>query len=250
MHPPNLKLMDTTNGVWSCGESYFGKGKEISNSISECLSKSYIVVMAGRWIMYENGVWDFKIDNDRMGRTVDCSKIKGVDGLKESIYAEYCLLGREILAEMSYRLNDGECDMVGLGAAPVQITADTGYKIFRALHRADKSLVEAIEASFGVNTKTGRMGENSKDQDKSGEHFDAGCGVNHASVFPRQHSFSEHEKEKIFGGNSAVVNGKNKEANVEVGCGVNLGSDDLPQQNCIVQDKEKSCGADMAVDNE
>ena len=47
-----------------------------------------------------------------------------------------------------------------------------------------------------------------------------------------------------------MVNGKNKEANVEVGCGVNLGSDDLPQQNCIVQDKEKSCGADMAVDNE
>ena len=56
-------------------------------------AESYIVViMAGRWIMYENGAWDFKIDNDRMGRTVDCSKIKGVDGLKESIYAEYCLL--------------------------------------------------------------------------------------------------------------------------------------------------------------
>lgn len=27
----------------------------------------YIVVMAGRWIMYCNGYWDFKIDNDRMG---------------------------------------------------------------------------------------------------------------------------------------------------------------------------------------
>ncbi|CAN6984289.1 unnamed protein product, partial [Brassica oleracea var. botrytis] len=97
--------MDTANGVWSCGESSFGKGKEISNSISEGLSKSYIVVMAGRWIMYDNGAWDFKIDNDKMGRTVDCSKIKGVDGLKE-----------------------------------IQITADTGYKIFRALHRADKSV--------------------------------------------------------------------------------------------------------------
>ncbi|KAF3592903.1 hypothetical protein DY000_02022713 [Brassica cretica] len=114
MHPPNLKLMDTTNGVRSCGESSFGKGKEISNSISE--------------------------DNDRMGRTVDCSKIKGVDGLKESIYAEYCLLGREISAEISYWLNDGESDMVGVGAAPVQITTDTDYKIFRALHRADKSV--------------------------------------------------------------------------------------------------------------
>ncbi|KAF3487058.1 hypothetical protein F2Q69_00052883 [Brassica cretica] len=98
MHPPNLKLMDATNGVRSCGESSFGKGKEISNNISEieleCVcycqikfngnfAESYIVViMAGRWIMYENGAWDFKIDNDRMGRTVDCSKIKGVDGLK------------------------------------------------------------------------------------------------------------------------------------------------------------------------
>ncbi|WZZ58258.1 hypothetical protein YC2023_058365 [Brassica napus] len=30
MHPPNLKLMDTTNGFRSCGESSFGKGKEIS----------------------------------------------------------------------------------------------------------------------------------------------------------------------------------------------------------------------------
>ncbi|CAN6891413.1 unnamed protein product [Brassica oleracea] len=27
--------MDTTNGVRSCGESSFGKGKEISNIISE-----------------------------------------------------------------------------------------------------------------------------------------------------------------------------------------------------------------------
>ncbi|CAF1707936.1 unnamed protein product, partial [Brassica napus] len=90
--------MDTTNGVRSCGESSFGKGKEISNNISE-------IVMVGRWIMYDNGAWDFKIDNDRMGRTVDYSKIKGVDGLKE-----------------------------------IQITTDTDYKIFRALHRADKSV--------------------------------------------------------------------------------------------------------------
>ncbi|CAN6906243.1 unnamed protein product, partial [Brassica oleracea] len=96
--------MDTTNGVRSCGEISFGKGKEISNNISE--GTSYIVViMAGRWIMYENGAWDFKIDNDRMGRTVDCSKIKGVDRLKV-----------------------------------IQITTDTDYKIFKALHRAEKSV--------------------------------------------------------------------------------------------------------------
>ncbi|KAF3562461.1 hypothetical protein DY000_02014078 [Brassica cretica] len=150
MHPPNLKLMDTTNRVRSCGEHSFGKGKEISNSIREAL-----------------------------------------------------------------------------------------------LHH-----VEAIEASFGVNTETGRRGENSKDQDKSGEPFDAGCGVNPASVFPCQHSFSEQWKENICGENLAVDNGKNKEANVEGGCGVNPVSDDLPQENCIVKEKENSCGAEMAVDNE
>ena len=48
-------------------------------TIGRC--KSYIVVMAGRWVMYDNGSWDFKIDNDRMGRTVDSSGITGADGL-------------------------------------------------------------------------------------------------------------------------------------------------------------------------
>ena len=144
---------------------------------------------------------------------------------------------------MSYCLNDGESDMVCVGAAPVQITTDTDYKIFKALHRAEKSVnvfvtfrefvggemiflrservimsqingadgapdndeallqhVEAIEASFGVNTKTGRMGENSKDQDKFGEPFDAGCRVNHASVFPRYRTREGKYLWRKFGG--------------------------------------------------
>ena len=36
-------------------------------------SRSHVVVMAGRWIMYDNGGWDFKINNERMGRAVDFS---------------------------------------------------------------------------------------------------------------------------------------------------------------------------------
>ncbi|KAL0885723.1 hypothetical protein Bca101_009706 [Brassica carinata] len=80
--------------------------------------------MARRWIIYDNGFWDFKIDNDRMGRTVDSSGITVVDGLKESILAEYGLSGREISNEMCYWLNDGESDMVGTGAAPVEIATD------------------------------------------------------------------------------------------------------------------------------
>ncbi|KAG2305249.1 hypothetical protein Bca52824_033900 [Brassica carinata] len=66
--------------------------------------------------MYDNGSWDFKIDKDRMGRAADSSRIRGADGLKVSIFAEYGLSGREVSAEMYYWLNDGESDMVGTGA--------------------------------------------------------------------------------------------------------------------------------------
>ncbi|WZZ58257.1 hypothetical protein YC2023_058364 [Brassica napus] len=206
--------------------------------------------MAGRWIMYDNGAWDFKIDNDRMGRTVDCSKIKGVDGLKESIYAEYCLLGREISAEMSYCLNDGESDMVCVGAAPVQITTDTDYKIFKALHRADKSV--NVFVTFREFVRGGMIFLRSErvimsqinacdgapDNDEALlQHVEAieasfgDVGLIPLQCFRVNISFSEQEKENICGENLAVDNGKNKEANVERGCGVNPVSDDLPQEN-------------------
>ncbi|CDY52195.1 BnaCnng22080D [Brassica napus] len=104
------------------------------------LCNSCIVVMAGRWIMFDNGAWDFKIDNDKMGRAVDSSRIRGDEELKTCIVAAYGLLGREVLAEMSYWLNDGESEMVGLVASPVEIATDKDFRIFKALHRADKSV--------------------------------------------------------------------------------------------------------------
>ena len=90
--------------------------------------------------MYDTSSWDSKIDNDRIGRTVDISGIRGADGLKDKILREYDLLGREIFDEMRYWLDDDESDIVGKGAAPVQIATDTDYKIFKALQRADKSV--------------------------------------------------------------------------------------------------------------
>ena len=95
MHPPYLKLVETNKGSPSCGACSVANGKEIGNnniegtasnmivcvifstklmftcSSSVGLSNSYIVIMVGRWIMYDTGAWDFKIYNDRMGRTVD-----------------------------------------------------------------------------------------------------------------------------------------------------------------------------------
>nr|VDD33856.1 unnamed protein product [Brassica oleracea] len=90
--------------------------------------------------MFDNGAWDFKIDNDKMGRAVDSSRIRGAEELKTCIVAAYGLLGREVLAEMSYWLNDGESEMVGLVASPVEIATDKDFRIFKALHRADKSV--------------------------------------------------------------------------------------------------------------
>ncbi|KAG2307007.1 hypothetical protein Bca52824_026755 [Brassica carinata] len=75
-----------------------------------------------------------------MGRAIDLSRIRGVEGLKGSIFAEYGLLGREVSVEMRYWLNDGESDMVGTGAAPGEIVTDTDLRIFKALHRGDKSV--------------------------------------------------------------------------------------------------------------
>ncbi|KAL0681997.1 hypothetical protein Bca4012_048844 [Brassica carinata] len=140
--------METISGGRNIGSSSGGTGsKEIRTNTGEGahawtvgLCNSCIVVMAGRWIMFDNGAWDFKIDNDKMGRAVDSSRIRSAEELKTCIVAAYGLLGREVLAEMSYWLNDGESEMVGLVAFPVEIATDKDFKIFKALHRADKSV--------------------------------------------------------------------------------------------------------------
>ncbi|CAN7016910.1 unnamed protein product [Brassica oleracea var. botrytis] len=75
--------METISGGRNVGSSSGGTlSKEIRTNTGEGLCNSCIVVMAGRWIMFDNGAWDFKIDNDRMGRAVDSSRIRGAKELK------------------------------------------------------------------------------------------------------------------------------------------------------------------------
>ncbi|KAL0678937.1 hypothetical protein Bca4012_006918 [Brassica carinata] len=220
MHPPDLKMLETNSGVRGSGGSFGGKAQASSSNTTEGNSRSHVVVMAGRWIMYDNGGWDFKIDNERMGRAVNFSQIKGVNGLKDSILAAY------------------ESEMVGKGAAPVEIATTTVYKIFKALHRTNKSFnvfvtfgeivrekmiflrserdilsqmnaslgmdddeylirqVEAVEASFGLNSQTAERVQGSKDKD-SGAAVDAVCGVNPASGNMLQQNSTQQEKQKI-----------------------------------------------------
>ncbi|KAF3567407.1 hypothetical protein DY000_02017151 [Brassica cretica] len=89
MHPPDLEILETNSGLRDSDGSFGGKAQATSSNSTLGISTSHIVVMADPWIMYDNGAWDFKIDNDRMGRAVDCSTIKGVYGLKDSILAAY-----------------------------------------------------------------------------------------------------------------------------------------------------------------
>ncbi|CAN6884829.1 unnamed protein product [Brassica oleracea] len=67
MHPPDLKMLETNSGVRGSGGSFGGKAHASSSNstegtllspfdIAESLrnSRSHVVVMAGRWIMYDN----------------------------------------------------------------------------------------------------------------------------------------------------------------------------------------------------
>ncbi|CAN7126909.1 unnamed protein product [Brassica rapa subsp. narinosa] len=100
--------------------------------------------------------------------------------------------------------------------------------------------VEAVEASFGLNSQTAQRVQGSKDKD-SGAAVDAVCGVNPASA----------EKKKSCALGTVVENGCKKRAHVEaaedVVCRVN--PDNMHQQNCTLQEKEKSCGEGTVVEN-
>ncbi|KAL0655599.1 hypothetical protein Bca4012_076183 [Brassica carinata] len=206
------------------------------------LCNSCIVVMAGRWIMFDNGAWDFKIDNDRIGRAVESSRIRGAEELKTCILAAYGLLGREVSAKMSYWLNDGESEMVGLVASPVELATGKDFRIFKALHRADKSVnLFQIEERYKRNSQSGGMVATSKDQDKSGETLDDGSGANSENC--------EQEKGNVCGDDLAVDNRENKEGKVEEGDAVKTASDYLPQQICLIEDTRTLSVEQVSVEN-
>ncbi|KAL0723234.1 hypothetical protein Bca4012_037833 [Brassica carinata] len=156
------------------------------------LCNSCIAVMAGRWIMYDNGAWDFKIDNDRMGRAVDSSVIRGT--------------------------------------APVEIETNKDFRIFKALHRADKSVnlfvtfreCVAGEMIYLRSERSGGMVLTSKDEDKSGEPLEDGSGANQdntASDNLPQEICSEQDTGRLCLENIAVDNGNNREANIVASSG-------------------------------
>ncbi|KAL0655381.1 hypothetical protein Bca4012_075965 [Brassica carinata] len=240
--------MEIISGSRNVGSSSGGTGS---------LCNSCIVVMAGRWIMFDNGAWNFKIDNDRMGRTVDTSRIRGAEELKTCIVAAYGLL---------------------------EIATDKDFRIFKALHRADKSVnlfvtlsesvggemiflrservirvqmnapvrppdedvaflmeVQQIEECYKRNSQSGGMVATSKDQDKSGETLDDGSGANSENC--------EQEKGIVCGDDLAVDNRENKEGKVEEGGAVKTAPDNVPQQICLIEDTRTLSVEQVSVEN-
>ncbi|CAF2099795.1 unnamed protein product [Brassica napus] len=109
-----------------------------SVSSIEGVHDSYIVVIFGRWIMYDTGDWDFKLDSDRMGRAVYAKLITSVEALKRAIIESYGLVGTSVAVEMSYWLREHGSCAVGEREAPVQISNDKDFDLFTLARKVDK----------------------------------------------------------------------------------------------------------------
>nr|VDD61280.1 unnamed protein product [Brassica oleracea] len=109
-----------------------------SVSSIEGVHDSYIVVISGRWIMYDTGDWDFKLDSDRMGRAVYAKLITSVEDLKRAIIESYGLVGMSVAVEMSYWLGEHGSCAVGERGAPVQISNNKDFDLFTSARKVDK----------------------------------------------------------------------------------------------------------------
>ncbi|CAN6875589.1 unnamed protein product [Brassica oleracea] len=118
-----------------------GKGMAVggcSVSSIEGVHDSYIVVISGRWIMYDTGDWDFKLDSDRMERAVYAKLITSVEDLKRAIIESYGPVGMSVAVEMSYWLGEHGSCAVGEREAPVQISKDKDFDLFTSARKVDK----------------------------------------------------------------------------------------------------------------
>ncbi|KAL0863737.1 hypothetical protein Bca101_042855 [Brassica carinata] len=118
-----------------------GKGMADGGSVVssiEGVHDSYIAVISGRWIMYDTGDWDFKLDSDRMGRAVYAKLITSVEDLKQTIIESYGLVGMSVVAEMSYWLGEHGSCAIGEKEAPVQISNDKNFELFTSARKVDK----------------------------------------------------------------------------------------------------------------
>ncbi|KAJ4910332.1 Uncharacterized protein Rs2_04953 [Raphanus sativus] len=118
------------------GKSMADGGSAVSSI--EGVHDSYIVVISGRWIMYDTGDWDFKLDSERMGRVIYAKLISSVEDLKRIIMESYGLVGKSFVVEMSYWIGQNGTGAIGEREAPVQISNDKDFELFTSARKVDK----------------------------------------------------------------------------------------------------------------
>ncbi|CAF1859324.1 unnamed protein product [Brassica napus] len=174
--------METISGGRNVGSSSGGTlSKEIRTNTGEGLCNSCIVVMAGRWIMFDNGAWDFKIDNDRMGRAVDSSRIRDSNGQR---FQDFKALHR---ADKSVNLFVTLRESVGGEMIFLRSERVIRVQMNAPVRPPDEDVaflmeVQQIEERYKRNSQSGGMVATSKDQDKSGETLDDGKDTRTLSV--------------------------------------------------------------------
>ncbi|KAG5384361.1 hypothetical protein IGI04_035831 [Brassica rapa subsp. trilocularis] len=152
-----LETANFTHRGMSCiryGEG--GKGMAdggCSVSSIEGVHDSYIVVISGRWIMYDTGDWDFKLDSDRMGKAVYAKLITSVEALKRAIIESYGLVGMSVAVEMSYWLREHGSCVVGEREAPVQISNDKACSLRHSKEVASSNQMQVGSTSADVHTR-------------------------------------------------------------------------------------------------
>ncbi|CAA7042816.1 unnamed protein product [Microthlaspi erraticum] len=96
-----------------------GKGKMTATlDPDEGFGNGNLVVMAGRWIIYWTGVWDFKIDKSRMGRKINVVGLQSIFAFRETVAAAYGVDARPECLELSYWLEDPLAELNGGGSKP------------------------------------------------------------------------------------------------------------------------------------
>lgn len=97
--------------------------------------------LAGRWIRYANGRWDFKLDMSRFGRCINCKSIGGVQELQREINNAFRVDIRKVFTELStYLAEDAVAQPNGDCTLPLQIGTGAEYRTFRSLHKTDPSV--------------------------------------------------------------------------------------------------------------
>jgi len=100
----------------------------------------FVVVQAGRWILYSTGEWEFKMDSYRHGRAMRLMGLKNLRDLELQVRHLFGMENLSISLELSYIFEDQIALLAGVQPGPTMIGSDWHFRCFKSLSLADKSI--------------------------------------------------------------------------------------------------------------